>query len=89
MVAVALLPPLVTTGLMLGSAHFDLAFGAFLLLAVNVICVNLSGVVTFLLQQVRPNSWWAADKARRATRRAIAIWTVLLLLLAAMILLSQ
>ena len=89
MVAVALLPPLVTTGLMLGSAHFELAFGAFLLLSVNVICVNLSGVVTFLLQRVRPNTWWEADKARRATWRAIAIWTVLLLLLAATILLSQ
>ena len=89
MVAVALLPPLVTTGLMLGSAHFDLALGAFLLLAVNVICVNLSGVLTFLLQRVRPNTWWEADKARRATWRAIAIWTVLLLLLAATITLSQ
>ena len=89
MVAVALLPPLVTTGLMLGSAHFDQAFGAFLLLAVNVICVNLSGVVTFLLQHVRPNSWWEADKARKATWRAIAIWTVLLLLLAATIILSK
>jgi uncharacterized hydrophobic protein (TIGR00341 family) len=89
MVAVALLPPLVTTGLMLGSAHFGLALGAFLLLAVNVICVNLSGVLTFLLQRVRPNTWWEADKARRATRRAIAVWTALLLLLATTIILSQ
>ena len=89
MVAVALLPPLVTTGLMLGSGHFDLAFGSFLLLGVNVICVNLSGVLTFLLQRVRPNTWWEADKARRATRRAIAIWTALLLLLAMTIMMSQ
>ena len=89
MVAVALLPPLVTTGLMLGSSHFDLALSAFMLLAVNVICVNLSGVLTFLLQRVRPNTWWEADKARRATRRAIAIWTALLLLLALTIMMSQ
>ena len=89
MVAVALLPPLVTTGLMLGSARFDLALGSFMLLGVNVICVNLSGVLTFLLQHVRPNTWWEADKARRATRKAIAIWTVLLLLLAMTIILSQ
>jgi uncharacterized hydrophobic protein (TIGR00341 family) len=89
MVAVALLPPLVTTGLMLGSAHFSLALGSFLLLAVNVICVNLSGVLTFFLQQVRPNTWWEADKARRATRRALAILTVLLLLLAMTIMVSQ
>jgi uncharacterized hydrophobic protein (TIGR00341 family) len=89
MVAVALLPPLVSTGLMLGSAHFDLAVGAALLLSVNVICVNLSGVLTFLLQHVRPNTWWEADRARRATRRAIAVWTVLLLLLAITITMSQ
>jgi uncharacterized hydrophobic protein (TIGR00341 family) len=89
MVAVALLPPLVATGLMLGSAHFDMALGAFMLLGVNVICVNLSGVLTFLLQRVRPNTWWEADRARRATRRAIAIWTALLLLLAMTIVMSQ
>jgi len=89
MVAVALLPPLVTTGLMLGSANFELALGSFMLLGVNLICVNLSGVLTFLLQQVRPNTWWEADKARRATRMAIAIWTVLLLLLALAIVISR
>lgn len=89
MVAVALLPPLVTTGLMLGSARFELALGSFMLLGVNVICVNLSGVLTFLLQQVRPNTWWEADKARRATRKAIVIWTLLLLLLAMTIILSR
>ena len=89
MVAVALLPPLVITGLMLGSAHFGLALGSFMLLGVNVICVNLSGVLTFLLQRVRPNTWWKADKARRATRRAIAIWTLLLSLLAVTIMMSQ
>jgi len=89
MVAVALLPPLVTTGLMLGSAHFEPALGSFMLLCVNVICVNLSGVLTFLLQNVRPNTWWEADKARRATRKAIAIWTVLLFLLAMTIMVSR
>ena len=89
MVAVALLPPLVTAGLMVGSAHPRLAFGAFMLLAANVICLNLSGVLTFLLQRVRPGTWWEADKARRATRRAIVVWALLLLLLAGTIMLSQ
>jgi len=89
MVAVALLPPLVTTGLMVGSAHYNLALGSFMLLGVNLICVNLSGVLTFLLQQVRPNTWWEADKARRATRVAIVIWTTLLLLLVLAIVISR
>lgn len=89
MVAVALLPPLVTTGLMLGSGHYELAMGASLLLGTNVICVNLAGVITFLAQQVRPNSWWETNKAKRATRIAITVWTLLLLVLASIIVMSR
>ena len=44
MVAVALLPPAATMGIMLGHGLFDLAAGAALLLAVNVVCVNVAGV---------------------------------------------
>src|SRR5690606_8544583 len=54
MVAVALLPPLVNFGLLLGGGHFVPASGAFLLLAINVVCVNLAGVIVFLAQGVRP-----------------------------------
>jgi uncharacterized hydrophobic protein (TIGR00341 family) len=89
MVAVALLPPLVTTGLMLGSGHYHLALGAFLLLGTNLICINLSGVITFLAQRVRPNTWWETDKAKTATRIAIIAWTLLLLVLAVIIVMSQ
>ena len=42
MVAVALLPPAVTLGLMLGHGEFNLAMGAGLLLAINLVCVNLA-----------------------------------------------
>jgi uncharacterized hydrophobic protein (TIGR00341 family) len=86
MVAVALLPPLVTCGLLVGAGHFPEASGAFLLLATNVICVNLSGVVTFLFQGVHPGSWWEADRARRATRMAIGLWIALLLVLVLLVL---
>ena len=89
MVAVALLPPLVTLGLYMGSGRFDLALGAFLLLMTNLICVNLAGVVTFLLQGVRPLTWWESSKAKKATRQAIVIWSLLLFILAAVILLSR
>jgi len=41
MVAVALLPPAATVGIMLGWNQFALAADALLLLAVNVVCVNL------------------------------------------------
>lgn len=86
MVAVALLPPTIVLGMTVGAGLWGEAAGAGLLLAVNVIGVNLAGVLTFLVQGVRPRSWWEAGRARRAARRAVAIWVVLaLLLVAAMI----
>jgi len=83
MVAVALLPPLVIFGVLLGAGFPQLAVGAFMLLGLNVICVNLAGVATFLAQGVRPAGWWDARRARSSVRRAAAIWTGLLLLLVA------
>jgi uncharacterized hydrophobic protein (TIGR00341 family) len=89
MVAVALLPPLVNFGVLVGSAEFAPAGGAFLLLVANVVCVNLAGVVTFLAQGVRPRTWWEAERARRATRLAMTIWATLLTLLALTLFLSR
>jgi len=89
MVAVALLPPLVTLGMLLGNGRWQLALGAMLLLLVNLICINLAGVLTFLLQGIRPLTWWEADRAKKATRIAILLWSVLLTVLVVLILLSQ
>ena len=82
MVAVALMPPLVTAGMCLGAGEFEECGRAAELTALNIVCVNLSGVATFLLQGVRPRSWWEAKKARAATKRAVIIWIVLLLVVA-------
>jgi uncharacterized hydrophobic protein (TIGR00341 family) len=89
MVAVALLPPLVVAGLFLGSGNPGLASGAILLLATNVICVNLAAVVTFLVRGVRPRTWWEADKARKSTRIAAALWIGALAVLIALMFLRQ
>lgn len=88
MVAVALLPPLVSAGLLLGAGHFRYAFGALLLTAANLVSINLAGVVTFLLQGVRPRSWWEAERAKKAALRAAAVWLVLLLALAVILVLA-
>ncbi|MHC4908645.1 MAG: TIGR00341 family protein [Planctomycetota bacterium] len=85
MVAVALLPPLATVGLLISSGYWSEAFGALTLLATNVVCVNLAAVVTFLLQGVRPKTWWEAARARKATYRAVIAWTILLALLVLLI----
>ncbi len=89
MVAVALLPPLVTLGMLVGVGRWDMALGALLLLLTNLICINLAGVVTFLARGIRPLTWWEERKAKKATRQAIAIWTFLLILLVMVILLSR
>ncbi|MEZ6076865.1 MAG: DUF389 domain-containing protein [Pirellulaceae bacterium] len=54
MVAVALLPPFAVFGLMLATGEFDLARGALMLVATNVICVNLAGVLTFVRRVFGP-----------------------------------
>ncbi|MEX2472207.1 MAG: TIGR00341 family protein [Gemmatimonadota bacterium] len=85
MVAVALLPPLVAAGLLLGAGEIALAYGAFLLVAVNVTCVNLAGVVTFLMQKVQPRTWWETERATKAAKVAVASWIGMLLLLVLLI----
>ena len=78
MLAVALLPPLVTIGLLIGAGSMDLALDALLLLLTNLICINLAGVSTFVAQGVRPLAWWDADKAKKMTVLALIIWGALL-----------
>jgi uncharacterized hydrophobic protein (TIGR00341 family) len=89
MVAVALLPPLVTFGLLFGAGKISMAMSALLLFITNVVCVNLSGVATFLIQGVRPLPWWEATSAKQATQKAMLIWGILLVVLALLILFSQ
>lgn len=76
MVAVALLPPLTVFGLLLGSGYLSDAIGALLLFCTNIICINLAGVATFLSQGVSPRVWWQADKAKKATRLSLFLWSI-------------
>lgn len=81
MVAVALVPPLVVAGILLGAGYSNQALGALLLTGANIICINLAGIVTFIAQGVQPRGWWETTHAKSATRKAIAIWILLLSLL--------
>ncbi|MCW9705921.1 TIGR00341 family protein [Fodinibius salsisoli] len=85
MVAVALLPPLVDVGLLLGAGYMQLAIGAGILTITNLICINLAGISTFLIQGVRPRSWWEEKKAKKASRIALVTWFVLLVVFASII----
>ncbi|UCG52921.1 MAG: TIGR00341 family protein [Candidatus Latescibacterota bacterium] len=87
MVAVALLPPLVAAGLLLGASQPALALRAAALLLTNVACVNLAGVITFFAQHIRPRTWWEEQKAKKSVRVAIASWVAVLSVLVVLILL--
>lgn len=78
MVAVALMPPLVTFGMLLGAGYFTQAIGALILVSANVVCVNLAGIATFLAQGVRPRTWWENKRAKSASRIAFTAWFVIL-----------
>lgn len=74
MVAVALMPPAATLGLMLGHGNLELATGAALLLVVNIVSVNLAAKVVFFVKRIRPRTWHEKEKAARAMTVYVMGW---------------
>lgn len=85
MVAVALMPPAVTLGVMLGNSQWELAYGSLLLLATNIVCVNLAAQSIFVLKGVKPRTWYEEQKAKKASKINSALWFGMLIILAALI----
>lgn len=85
MVAVALMPPAVTLGLMLSSGQLHLAGGALILLAVNVVCLNFAANLVFFAQGIGPRTWHEKKRARFSMIISITFWLVALLILMAVI----
>ncbi len=78
MIAVALVPPLSATGIFLGVGNEVLAGNALFLFCVNLVCINVSGIITLLVQGLPPKQW-------RITGGILGLWTLILLLLALML----
>jgi uncharacterized hydrophobic protein (TIGR00341 family) len=78
MVSVALLPPLVVLGLLLGAGYWSAAFGSALLVVTNLICLNLAAVTTFMAQDLRPRQQQDVPKAKQLTAAAYGFWLLLL-----------
>jgi uncharacterized membrane protein len=72
-------------GTALGAGQYPLAVGAGLLLAVNVVCVNLAAKVVFFTRGIHPRTWWEKKKAKRALAIYIGIWVLSLAVLVAVI----
>ena len=77
MIAVALVPPLAACGVYAGAGLETAAMRALFLFAVNLVCVNVAGIVLFLIQGLPPKSW-------RLTGGILAVWGLVLFLLASM-----
>lgn len=88
MVAVALLPPTATLGFMLGAQNFELAKGAALLLGVNVVSVNLFGLMVFLASGFSPLKPFRKRIARRFVIVGIFGWGTALAALLVLVLRS-
>ena len=81
MVAVALLPPTATLGLMIGASQPKLAVGAALLLGVNIVSVNLAAKVVFWVRGVKPRSWLEKKKANQSMVTYVVMWAISLIVL--------
>lgn len=81
MIAVALMPPLATFGLLIGSGNFYLAIGALLLFLVNLVGINLAATISFVAQNIKPIDEEEAINAKRMAKTAIVIWFLILIIL--------
>ena len=89
MVSVALLPPLVVLGMLIGSQLWSPAIGTVVLVSLNIVCLNLAAIATFWLRDIRPQSWWQKFQASKITGIATVFWLILLALLVAVIFMYQ
>ena len=64
--------------MLLGSGQWGPAVGAFVLTVLNIICLNLAGVLTFVLQGISPAARWEVKRAKRISTIALAVWLALL-----------
>lgn len=79
MVAAAMLPPVVVSGMLVGAGDVEGAGNAGLLFAINLVSINLAAVATFALLGLKPRQWHDRQSAVWVVPAAIAIWTAMLL----------
>jgi len=78
MIAVALLPTLVTFELLLGSGQYYLAVGALLIFLVNLVSIIFAGILTFIQQLINPINSEEGLKARKITLISLLILGMML-----------
>jgi uncharacterized hydrophobic protein (TIGR00341 family) len=73
MIAVALIPPAATVGIGIAYGEPTLAVGSAVLVAVNVLSINLAALVVLWYGGYRPEQFFRHDQARIATLKRVAV----------------
>ncbi|WP_123620879.1 TIGR00341 family protein [Halorubrum sp. CSM-61] len=76
MIAVALIPPAAAVGIGIAFQIPRLLLGAGVIVAVNVLSINLSALVMLWYEGYRPQRWFREDDARSAFVKRVAILAV-------------
>ena len=82
MVSVALLPPRVVLGMLLGSQLWHSALETTVLVSTNIVCLNLAAIATFWVKDIRPQIDWRKFRASKITGIATVFWSIVLAILA-------
>ena len=73
MIAVALIPPAATVGIGIAYGEPALALGSAVLVAVNVLSINLAALVVLWYSGYRPERFFQRDQARVATLKRVVV----------------
>jgi uncharacterized hydrophobic protein (TIGR00341 family) len=76
MIAVALIPPAAAVGIGIAFWVPRLVLGASVIVAVNVLSINLSALVVLWYEGYRPQRWFREDDARAAFIKRVAVLAV-------------
>jgi uncharacterized hydrophobic protein (TIGR00341 family) len=85
MVSVALLPPTVVFGMMLGAGEWSLSFTPLLLLLVNINSIILSAILVFWSSGIKPVNWAEIQVANTSRKYALLFITSVIIVLATII----
>ncbi|WP_018933639.1 TIGR00341 family protein [Gracilibacillus lacisalsi] len=89
MVSVALLPPAVVLGMMLGALEFQQALTPLILLMVNISAILFSAIVVFWTSGIEPVNWSEIQVAHTSKTYALIFVSSVIIILAVMIIIIQ
>ncbi|WP_407270527.1 TIGR00341 family protein [Radiobacillus sp. PE A8.2] len=81
MVSVALLPPTVVTGMLIGSAEWSVALTPLILLLVNIHSILLSAILVFWFSGIKPVNWQEIQIANTSRKYALLFVSLVIIIL--------